>query len=334
MNIPTGLLGPVLDASGVRNFFDEHRYRYMIHRIYDSVVPGSSFKGSVLVAKTTPLHPRDGNMPLILENLQPQDSIPKCIYLDFRRGLMLNAVGLSSPGAAYLFGLGKWQSMTEPMWVSFMAVENTVEKRLEELRKFVKLFIKHLPEFRGPVGLQINFSCPNVGLHGRGHDELIAEIKASLEIAAEIAIPVMVKLSVTFPARFAKEVATHECCCGICISNTVPWRTPGLGIDWDGLFGPNKLSPLQRHCFPWWKEPLIQPGGLSGKPLLPLVLAWIHEARQNGFVKHVNGGGGIMHPRHVDLMKDVGADSIFFGSVATLRPYYLASIIRRAHQIF
>lgn len=315
--------------SGVQNFFGNG---YPFHKLYERWLLNFDFTDMIFVAKTTTLEARKGNLDLN-QVLQPTELIPRSIYYDFRRGIMLNAVGLSGPGATYLLGLGKWQKRTEPFWLSFMSVEKSLSERLGELRKFVVLLKKHLPDFQSAIGLQINFSCPNVSLHGRSYDELIEEIRASLEIATELEIPIMPKLAVTFPARLVKEFVNHECFAGICISNTIPWRTPGLGIDWDGLFGPSKKSPLQRKT--WLRRhPIDQPGGLSGKPLLPLVLAWVREARANGFDGYLNVGGGILHPRDIDRIKDVGGSSVALGSIALLRPWRVQPCIARSHQIF
>ncbi|QQR79249.1 MAG: hypothetical protein IPJ68_03380 [Candidatus Moraniibacteriota bacterium] len=75
-------------------------------------------------------------------------------------------------------------------------------------------------------------------------------------------------------------------------------------------------------------------GGLSGRPLLPLVEDWVRRARRAGFEDHINAGGGILHPKDVNRLRKAGADSVSIGSVATLRPWRLRAIIDRAYDLF
>jgi dihydroorotate dehydrogenase len=113
-------------------------------------------------------------------------------------------------------------------------------------------------------------------------------------------------------------------CDGICISNTIPWAAlPSVGINRRALFGTDE-SPLERYGG----------GGLSGAPLLPLVAHWVYRARCVGITKHINAGGGILHPDNLDNLKTLGADSVSLGSIAILRPWRLQATIRRAHQLF
>jgi len=303
--------GPVWDASGVRGFFGEG---YWYHRWLRPV--GLSFKGSTFVAKTTTLMPRKGNMELADDGLSPKRRRPDCVVVKFRQGAALNAVGLSGPGAEALFAAGRWQARTEPFFLSFMSVESTLSKRIDELNGFMRLFEKHRAEFKAPVGLQINLSCPNAG-----HDfsELEREGVMMLAHAASLRIPLVPKFSVVTPVETVARVARHQACDAVCVSNTIPWNQVDAGTR-QALFGTAE-SPLAAYGG----------GGLSGKPLFPIVLDWVRRAAMRRFPKPINAGGGILSPRDAERLRDY-AQSIFVGSAAFLRPWRVASIIRAAYR--
>lgn len=312
--------GPVLGASGIQGFFGEG---YPYHR-YLAILPGFDFSDMTFVAKTMTLLPNKGNMPMADDLITPREFKPRCIEVNIRRALALNAVGLSNPGAGHLFCQGKWQQREKPFFLSFMSIKKNVKDRLLELREFVGIFSQHLPEFKAPVGLQINFSCPNVGLESHPWQEMRDEVWASLEIASLLQIPLMPKFNVLTPMRVVNEIVHHHCD-AICVSNTIPWGALPDKIHWQEFFG-GSGSPLEAKGF--------SAGGLSGAPLLPLVCEWVRVARRWGIKVPINAGGGILHPQNVDQLKDVGASSVFVGSVAMLRPWRVKSIIKRAHEIF
>jgi len=302
--------GPVWGASGVQGFFGEGYW-------YHKWIPGLNFKNCTFVAKTTTLAPRPGNMPLEADGITPKEWKPKCIVVKFRKGVALNAVGLSGPGAMALLDTGRWQARTKPFFLSFMSVEKTAESRQEELRVFVRLLRAYLPEFKAPVGLQINYSCPNVGLHV---EELVTEVCQGLKIASALEIPLVPKFNVLLPVEAAREIARDPNCDALCNSNTIPWGALPELIDWKGLFGSDE-SPLKEYGG----------GGLSGRPLMRLTQGWVAQARAAGITKPINAGGGIMYPEDVDILMWAGASSVFVGSVAMLRGWRVRSIIRQAH---
>lgn len=309
--------GPVLDASGTRGFFGEG---YPYHKLFSHF--GLDFTGSTFVAKTMTLEPREGNM----QGLRSNGTMPwwafrqRCIVVKPFKGVVLNAVGLSNPGAKALFSVGLWQKRTQPFFLSFMLVRRTMRERIEELKKFVDLFRVFLPGFSHGVGLQLNYSCQNAGVY---HEDLAAEVCEGLSIASSLRIPLMPKFNVLFPVKAAAEISRDSSCDALCVSNTIPWGRFYEQIDWYDLFRTSR-SPLAR----------FGGGGLSGAPLLPLVAEWISEARKTGIEKPINAGGGILHPRDVITLVEAGASSVFIGSVAMLRPWRVRRIIKKAHTVF
>jgi dihydroorotate dehydrogenase len=244
--------GPVLDASGVRNFQGEG---YPHHKAFRFL--GLSFEKTTLVAKTVTLKEREGNMPLKKDGVTPQDSKPDCIIVKPVKSVVLNAVGLSNFGAEFYFKQGLWQEWPEPFMLSFASVGETELERRRELQLFVEMFGEYIHHFRAPVGLQINFSCPNVEHEA---DDVLEEIRTALLIASNLQIPIMPKLCVTTPINTAKQIAKMPECDALCVSNTIPWGTVFGTMWWKELFG-DYVSPLAHYGG----------GGFSGAPLLPLV---------------------------------------------------------------
>jgi len=308
--------GPVWGASGVENFFGEG---YPTHK-YLKLCPGFTFDGVTFVAKTTTLWPRRGNMPL--DFTTPKEFLPKSIWVNPREGIALNAVGLSGPGLGALLADGRWQARTRPFGLSFMSVAGSVEERFLEFKIFVNTLAKYLKDFQALVILQINFSCPNVGV---AHNDLIEEIRMFLDHLKTLNLNVfaMPKLVVTMDPKEAVHIAEHPMCWGICVSNTIPFMQLASVIEWEKYF-PDGVSPLR-------KRGLEQDGGLSGVPLRPIVCNWIREARQAGVKCHINGGGGILNPSDVTAFKEAGADSVFLGSIAFLRPWRMKKVIEQAY---
>lgn len=311
--------GPVLDASGARNFFGEG---FWFHPYWRPL--GLDFSGSTFVAKTTTLEPRKGNMP-VDEDGEPYNHYPDCLVVKLREGVVLNAVGLSGPGAQELFESGRWQERREPFFLSFMSVGETRSIRKTEIFEFLKMFKRYKYDFQAPIGLQINFSCPNVRarytLKEVYNSDFFDEAADGLSLAHDtFKLPVMAKFNVLMPIEMAREISEYGFCDAICVSNTIPWGKLPREIDWRELFG-SMESPLKQYGG----------GGLSGKPLLPLVAEWVKRARKAGITKPINAGGGILCPDDARALFDAGADSVFIGSAAILRPWRVKKIIRFAH---
>lgn len=304
--------GRVLCSSGARGFFGDGYWWHGYLRPF-----GLDWSGSTFVAKTTTLLPRDGNMEMRLNGTDPRRLFPDCVRVKWWRGTVLNAVGLSGPGAVQLLGRGRWQRRREPFFISFMSVEGSASARLDELRKFVDLLGPKLPEFRAPVGLEINMSCPNVGVdHGRPVDA-IREAQDTADIAARLGIPVVPNYSPDSPVAVPWTVARESSFDALSVANTVGWGRIPDRIDWGRTWGDR--SPLAKYGG----------GGISGAPLRPVVLSWVRHAAELGMTKPLIAGGGILSVEDAMELMRAGADAVKLGTVAMLRPWRVGRMVER-----
>jgi dihydroorotate dehydrogenase len=312
--------GPVWDSAGVRGFCREG---YWFHKY----VPGLSFEGSTFVAKTVTAWPRQGNTPLS-PSLRPLQLIPKSVKPYLRKDMVLNSVGLSNPGAAHLLDKRFWLSIQDPFLVSFAPVLPEDDPQAKsEVERFVTIMSAAKDRFRTRhLALQLNLSCPNVraGLHKEAKRALVKKCSAILDTLSALRLPVVVKLNLLVDPWIAMDIAKHPACTGLCISNSIPFGEILPEWWWEEHFPGG--SPLARRGF--------GNGGLSGAPLKDEVMKWLRQFRRFDSETYVNAGGGILHASDVDDLKDEGADSVFVGSVAILKPWRVRSVIERAHEIF
>ena len=204
-----------------------------------------------------------------------------------------------------------------------MSVQKTTEQRLIELCEFATLLANHLPRFIAPVALEINFSCPNVGLNPI---TLIDEIEQALAQAAGIlpSVPRIVKLSVEVPPETAAQICADPNLDALDLSNTLPFGKLPDVIDWGRLF-PSGVSPLKQ----------FGGGGLSGAPLLKPVCRWISTLRQDfGVTIPIIGGGGILSVPDARKIIAAGASALSLGTVAMIRPWRVPAIITAANAHF
>ncbi len=306
--------GNVLGASGVQGFFGEGYPHYRIP------LRTPDFRGMTSVWKTVTLKRRPGNIKKnrwILEYI-----FPSWARVKWSSGHTLNAMGLPNISLEALLELGIWQKYPNPSFISIMAVEDTPEKRLDEMKAMVDIIGEHKNDFSAPFGIQINRSCPN--LRHNVISDIVNFIKESckgFEVASALGVPIMEKYAIdTTPYQVVKELNNHPSCDAICVSNTLKfgWKE----INWKKVWG-SDVSPLAH----------LRGGGLSGPALLPHVCRWIEKLRDAGFTKPINGGGGIFCKEDVDKYKNAGADSIFIGTVATHHPWRVQGIIQRANQL-
>ncbi len=300
--------GHVLNASGARGFFGEG---YWFHRC----IPGLNYRGSTFVAKTTTLEERAGNMPLG-RMWRPRELMPKCIVVKPFKGVTLNSVGLSGPGIEPLLHIWSWDDPGRPWMISVMSVRDTAQGRAEEVLRMADLIdFVTLPAH---VGVQLNLSCPNAGLDPSA---LVEDARSQVAALAPLGRPLFLKVNALFPVVAAVDLSRLQAVDGFVVSNTIPWGKLRGRIDWGGLFG-TEVSPLAH----------LGGGGLSGRPLLPIVIEWVQAVRRAGLAKNVVGGGGILSVRDASDMILAGADAIELGSVSILRPWRVASIIRHANK--
>ena len=311
--------GPVWGMSGFLNFYGQG---WPYHRLLN--IFGINFKSVTFVSKTVTLLPRIGNMPL-KKNLMPVELIPKSVYLNMFKKHAINAVSLSGPGAEEILSSTRLQQRVKPFQLSFMSVAETETGRLSELDGFIKILLHEYPNYRAKIGVQLNITCPNTE-----HDNPeIKEILKMLDMCDPLVkkgIAIILKISVEMPIENILTFGEHRNCHGICTSNTVNFGSLPEKINWEKLF-PNGSPLLKRNLN------INKPGGLSGAPLLPLVVEQIKALRAAGFNKHINGGGGILYKEDVDKIIEAGADSISIGSVAFLNPLAIPGILKRAKKI-
>ncbi|MFH1712370.1 MAG: hypothetical protein ABH846_04010 [Patescibacteria group bacterium] len=320
--------GPVWGASGVQNFTGEG---YPFHHI--AHLFGLDFTGMTFVAKTTTLYQREGNMPLRGTSTTPQELLPRCIWVGdwknlwrgFRKGMVLNSVGLTGPGAHTLLNKGEWGISGKPFFISFMSVAETKRERLDELKGFVRLVASYMQYncIRAPFGIQLNYSCPNVGV---AHNDKLTEIEEAVKILNELSVPIAVKLSLTTSVEDMIKIASIDGVDCLVITNTIPFGQLPDEINWNRLFH-TEVSPL------YARDSKFGVGGLSGKPLFTPLIKRCRDLRAAGWWGQLNAGGGVWYPEHVDMLFNSGVNGISIGSVAMLRPWRVQEIIRRAHEL-
>lgn len=315
----------VVFASGVYNFFGPGEgigHGWWYDRYLKWLLPWlASSEKAGFIAKTTPFFYWEGNMKLGA-NLQSIEKFPDCVKIYFWRGLMLNSVGLSSPGASPLFRMNEWQRITRPFGVSHMSVLGTAGQRLAETTGFVLLLKKYLPGFSAPIWLEENLSCPNAG-----HDvcSLSEERLSHLEVIREkyLGIPVFAKLSPEDTVEEMVKIARSGLCDGITFGNTVKFGRLPEEIPWKKLFGTDDpaKSPLAKYGG----------GGLSGWILGDLICRRIEEFRKYEPDFPVMACGGVnchwnwfKTKKLIDRLVDNGrVNAIVIGTGKVMRPFYL-----------
>ncbi|MDO8443508.1 MAG: hypothetical protein Q7S78_00760 [Candidatus Azambacteria bacterium] len=319
----------VVFASGAYNFFGPGNgigHGWWYDKYLDRFLPWlSSSEKAGFIAKTTPFFYRQGNMRLG-SDLQPIEKFPDCVKFYFLRGIALNSVGLSSPGAIELFELNKWQKIDRPFGLSHMSVKPTLKQRITETTGFARLLKKHLPNFLAAVWLEENLSCPNTG-----HDvcSLSDERLYHLEAIANqnLGIPVFAKLSPEDSVSEMLRIAHSGLCDGISYANTLKFGRLPEEIPWKKLFGTDdpEKSPLAKYGG----------GGLSGWILGDLICRRIEGFRQEEPNFPIMAGGGInchwnwfSTKKLIDRLVDKGRVSVIvIGTGKVMRPFYLRPTI-------
>lgn len=302
--------GQLFCAPGARGFYGEG---YPFHQYWRFL--GMSWHNTTFVAKTMTLEPRAGNMPLGKDGITPIEFLPKCIAVEPFSGHVVNAVGLSNPGAQALFASKRWEKLSQPFMLSFMSVAPSADERLKELNDYVDSALPYVDRLKTRVAHQLNFGCPNAGLHLQ---ELNEEIGEALRIASRLNVPVVANFNPVTPLSILQMTAEHPDCDALWIANTVPWGHPG--IDWKRIWGSTE-SPLTRRGLP-------SAGGLSGPACLPFTLDAVVGLRKAGVTKPIVAGNGIQSVRAAKQVMQAGASGIAIGAIAIVRPWRMPGIIR------
>ena len=282
---------------------------------------GMTFAGATLVGKTVTARPRQGNMPLG-QDFRPRELMPRSVIVKWRSGHVLNAVGLSNPGAAAMmprWALRARRRPNEPFMISFMAVGDTPEERLREVQIFLGIVRQHKMWLGGIVGIQVNFACPNTG---HPPESLYGEIDTTLTELGHLKLPLVANFSPVTPPEVLVRTAGHPQCDALWIANTIPWGDPH--IDWPSIFGTDQ-SPLAKRGF--------GPGGLSGPACLPFTIEAVARVRRAGIKTPIIAGNGIRVAGDVFELFQAGADGFAVGSVAIVRPWQMRQIERAARRI-
>lgn len=317
--------GNIFCAPGAQGFFGEG---YPYHKLFKFAgmhwgnplaQPGDPNHVG-FVSKTIVYPPRAGNMPMRSDRLTPRELLPKSVIVKFRSGHVLNAVGLTGPGAEWAIAQGRWQARTKPFMISFMSVAGSPEERLAETKLFADLIRTQLTAFRAPFAIQANRACPN---SGHLPDDFYPETTEMLDILGEIGVPIVVNYNPTVPTEVMVETTAHDACSALWIANTIPWGDER--IDWEKIFGTTK-SPIEAR-----KLPVGGGGGLSGPECLPLTIDRVKAARAAGITKPIVAGNGIQDSYDVQMVRAAGADAVAIGTVAMVRPWRMTRIIRTAN---
>lgn len=291
----------IYNASGARGLYGEG---YPFHKYLKPF--GLDYTGSGFITKTVTLNPIKGNLKSFW--------FPKCIKIYPKKQCVLNAVGLTNPGITGFFNYSNKYFLPDNSILSVGAQSLNLSDQLIELRllfgyfNFLKYFDKKykLEKFSN---IELNISCPNIT------KSFNINLKKMLDICP---LPTYFKINVNFPKEQLLEIQHHDKLAGITVSNSLPWGDPK--INWGALFG-TFISPLH----------YLGGGGLSGRPLFPLMLEYISELRQLGFEKEIMAGGGILTESDISNVLAVGANKIQLGSVSLLRPWRIKNIIKFAN---
>jgi dihydroorotate dehydrogenase len=309
-------------SSGSMNWFGDG---YFCHDLYKKLFPGFKIvEQTSFVAKTTTLHYNAGRMPW-KDNFRPRELFPKCIKVYFFRhgGMVLNAVSLSGPGAQCLFDTDRWQNLNRSFAISFMAIGATKKERLKEAFDFVRLAAYELLHYPSRIWFQINVSCPNTA-HDTGElAEEALEILELFQLLSHRGYVIDLKINSLMPLETIVAIEKSGLCDILTVSNTIPFGTPDLGIQWNKLFRRGQ-SPLSH----------LGGGGLSGAPILLSSLKKISQIRAAGVNMPIKGSGGILTARDVLVMSRAGVDCIEIWEALMIRPWNVRSIIETAEQVF
>ncbi len=313
--------GSAFCSSGTRNF-DGSGWPYHRYLPWRSV----DWSGSTLVTKTTTVDARTGHMILKDDGLTPIVFKPDCINVSPLSGITLNSVALSGPGAAAVLQMSALRAHNRPFLFSFMSAEHNAEDRLRDAYKFVHIMRSNWPIAHRPIGIEINFSCPNVAHGGKDrhwHD-WCEEIRYTLVALSVLGVPLVPNFSVETPPELIKWVMLLPECDAVSVANTLHFSSALL--DRQKLFG-TEISPLAR----------FGGGGLSGPPLFPLLIDWLGLMMREQPTKPLIVGGGVFSKEDVRTIYRLARSivrGVKLGTVGLYRPWRVQGMIREINRLF
>lgn len=224
----------------------------------------------------------------------PRAGHPNPVAFDFGGGL-LNAIGLTNPGAEHEAGLlAETKTHLQPLGVPLIA--SIFAGTVTEFAHVAAIVAAARPDL-----IEVNISCPNVG------DEFGTPFAGTVESAAAVTeavrqavtIPLAVKLAPNVPdiARIAAAVVEAGAD-AITAINTMP----GMAIDAE-----SGRPVLHNHI-----------GGISGPALKPIALRCVYEIRRAVDVPII-GTGGVSTGRDAVEMLAAGATVVGVGSAVWYR---------------
>jgi dihydroorotate dehydrogenase len=314
--------GNIFCAVGARGFAGEG---YPYHALWRFA--GMTWENTAFAGKTMTLHTREGNMPLKDDGMTPVEWFPKCIWGDLRNGgEMVNQVGLSNFGIKDYLRREVFNNLKKPFMISIMLMEQTAEGRKEELFEILHLLRHRMPSWV-IWALQINFACPNTGHDNSAfYDEMASLVILAKEILVNV--PIVANVNALMPTKLLVGIAEHAD--ALWIGNAIPFGDPASTVNWK-RFGVNKdgkpISPLAERNPAWV-------GGLSSPDCLYDTIEKVKDVRRAGVTIPIVAGNGIRTKECVLNLKRAGAQAVFVGSLGTVRPWRMRSIIKYSNQLF
>ncbi len=224
----------------------------------------------------------------------PRAGHPNPVALDWGGGL-LNAIGLSNPGAEEELGLlrearGLLEELGVPLIASIFAPS------IAEFASVARVVAQACPQL-----IEVNISCPNVsdefGTPFAGTPQIAAEVTAAVKGAVDI--PIAVKLAPNVPSIARVAAAVVEAGADVITAiNTMP----GLVIDAEAA------RPVLSN----------RVGGISGPALKPIALRCVYEIARAVKVPII-GTGGVSSGHDAAEMLLAGASAVGVGSAVWYR---------------
>ncbi|MBN1889376.1 MAG: dihydroorotate dehydrogenase [Thermoflexales bacterium] len=224
----------------------------------------------------------------------PRAGHPNPVTLDWGGGL-INAIGLSNPGAEEELGLlRETQGLLEELGVPLIA--SIFAPNIAEFARVARVVAQARPQL-----IEVNISCPNVadefGTPFAGTPQIAAEVTAAVKDAVDI--PIAVKLAPNVPSIARIAAAVVEAGADVITAiNTMP----GLVIDAEAA------RPVLSN----------RVGGISGPALKPIALRCVYEIACAVKVPII-GTGGVSTGRDAAEMLMAGASAVGVGSAVWYR---------------